>query len=531
MKSFGRGKGESSVAAAAYRAGLHLIDSRTSIRYDYSKRSGVAFHHMLAPRHAPDWCLDPHLFWDINESHETRANARVAREVEIALPAELDEGQRQILALALGQMLVDRYQVAVLVAIHHPSGQGDQRNHHVHLLLSARTITDEGLGGRACLEFDAKQGGGAKAIRGLRKVVGEVINEHLRTCGASAKVDHRSLRAQAADAAFRGDFERAHELTRQPTKHLGKSQVAMVRKTKLSTKITGPEAEVKKLTLDLISAMFDKATHEAPRGHSHGAALLDRLRERRSRACAGQNDSEIRFSPTGHVTPGPVGRPKHPLGPRGRQSAPNLTRHLSRTSRLARSHGRDAEVLNAEAELIEKWLEVQRQAAEDSFELLRTIPGIAVEPAFQEAYGALVCRSAGEYTGKPFLFEDTEALARSVMRYACMIARPHRARMAYLMARAKLSEHEDDPTSPEAARARQIYQRKKNLVSKRILQIQERRAGMSKGKMVQAHNDLNRRFGISPVVAPSLPSSPERLSDGPVEGSWELKFRPPRPTM
>jgi len=188
-------------------------------------------------------------------------------------------------------------------------------------------------------------------------------------------------------------------------------------------------------------------------------------------------------------------------------------------------------VLNAEAELIEKWLEVQRQAAEDSFELLRTIPGIAVEPAFQEAYGALVCRSAGEYTGKPFLFEDTEALARSVMRYACMIARPHRARMAYLMARAKLSEHEDDPTSPEAARARQIYQRKKNLVSKRILQIQERRAGMSKGKMVQAHNDLNRRFGISPVVAPSLPSSPERLSDGPVEGSWELKFRPPRPTM
>ncbi len=526
MKSFGRGKGESSVAAAAYRAGLHLIDSRTSIRYDYSKRSGVASHHMLAPRHAPDWCLDPNLFWDINESHETRANARVAREVEIALPAELDEGQRQILALALGQMLVDRYQVAVLVAIHHPSGQGDQRNHHVHLLLSARTITDEGLGGRACLEFDAKQGGGAKAIRGLRKVVGEVINEHLQRCGTSAKVDHRSLRAQAADAAFRGDFERARELTRQPTKHLGKSQVAMVRKTKLSTKITGSEAEVKKLTLDLITAMFDKATHEAPQGHSHGAALRDRLRERRSRACAGKNNSEIRFCPMGHVTPGPVGRPKHPLGPSVRQSAPNLTRHLSRTTRLARSHGRDAEVLNAEAVLIEKWLEVQRQAAEDSFELLRTIPGIAVEPAFQEAYSSLACRSAGEYTGKPFLFEDTEALARSVMRYACMIARPHRARMAYLMARAKLSEHEDDPTSPEAARARQTYQRKKNLVSKRILGMQERRTNYARTSMLTACGSLNEALGIKGSVDVAIGRSmpPELTSEE--GGHWSLKFKP-----
>ena len=529
MKSFGRGKGESSVAAAAYRAGLHLIDSRTSIRYDYSKRSGVASHHMLAPRHAPDWCLDPNLFWDINESHETRANARVAREVEIALPAELDERQRQVLALALGQMLVDRYQVAVLVAIHHPSGQGDQRNHHVHLLLSARTITDEGLGGRACLEFDAKQGGGAKAIRGLRKVVGEVINEHLSRCGASAKVDHRSLRAQAADAAFRGDFERAHELTRQPTKHLGKSQVAMVRKTKLSTKITGPEAEVKRLTLDLISAMFDKATHEVPQGHSHGAALRDRLRERRSRACAGQNNSEIRFSPIGHVTAGPVGRPKHPLGPRVRQSAPNLTRHLSRTARLTRSQGRDAEVLNAEAELIEKWLDVQRQAAEDSLDLLRTIPGIEVEPSFQEAYEVLICRSPGDYSGKPFLFEDTEALAKSVMRYACMIARPHRARIAFLMARARLSEHEDDPTSPEAARARQTYQRKKNLVSKRILAIQERRTNYARTSMLTACRLLNKALGVRDQTGVSTPHPQQAESISSDGGEWELKFKPKRP--
>lgn len=176
-------------------------------------------------------------------------------------------------------------------------------------------------------------------------------------------------------------------------------------------------------------------------------------------------------------------------------------------------------VLNAEADLIEKWLEVQRQAAEDSFELLRTIPGISVEPAFQEAYGALVCRSAGEYTGKPFLFEDTEALAKSVMRYACMIARPYRARMALLMARAKLSEHEDDPTSPEAARARQTYQRKKNLVSKRMLGIQERRTNYARTSMLTACGSLNNALGISDQVKFSIPQPQQPESISPEGGS------------
>jgi hypothetical protein len=196
---------------------------------------------------------------------------------------------------------------------------------------------------------------------------------------------------------------------------------------------------------------------------------------------------------------------------------------------LARSHGRDAEVLNAEAELIEKWLEIQRQAAEDSFELLRTIPGIAVEPAFQEAYGALVRRSAGEYKGKPFLFEDTEALARSVMRYACMIARPHRARMAYLMARAKLSEHEDDPTSPAAARARQTYQRKKNLVSKRMLAIQEKRTNYARTSMLAACRSLNKALGVVDQIRDSIPQPEQPESMSSEGGKWELKFKPKRP--
>jgi len=193
---------------------------------------------------------------------------------------------------------------------------------------------------------------------------------------------------------------------------------------------------------------------------------------------------------------------------------------------LARSHGRDAEVLNAEAELIEKWLEVQRQAAEDSLDLLRTIPGIEVEPSFQEAYEVLVCRSPRDYSGKPFLFEDTEALARSTMRYACMIARPHRARMAFLMAKAKLSEHDDNPTSPEAARARQTYQRKKQLVSKRVLRVQQRRTAHSRLTMQRACAQLNSHFKVAAKIEMPDPDQQQEQLDDCGSASWQLRFRP-----
>lgn len=176
IKSFSRGKGESSVAAAAYRAGIDLVDSRTQKLHRYSKRKGVLSYHMLAPAGSPDWCNDAAVFWDMNENKESRANARLARELEATLPHELTKEQREKLGLELGQMLVDRYQAAVLVALHAPSSQGDQRNFHVHLLMSARKITPEGFGERAGAAFDATKGGGAEEIKVVRELVGKIIN-------------------------------------------------------------------------------------------------------------------------------------------------------------------------------------------------------------------------------------------------------------------------------------------------------------------------------------------------------------------
>src|SRR6478672_5940289 len=113
IKAFSRGKGESSVAAAAYRAGIDLTDTTKRTEHRYSQRKGVRAFHMLAPTGVPAWCLDPNVFWDANEAWESRANARVARELEVSLPAELDDMQREQLAISLGQELVDRYKTVV----------------------------------------------------------------------------------------------------------------------------------------------------------------------------------------------------------------------------------------------------------------------------------------------------------------------------------------------------------------------------------------------------------------------------------
>ncbi|MET4678772.1 MobA/MobL family protein [Stenotrophomonas rhizophila] len=521
LKSFSRGKGESSVAAAAYRAGFDLVDTATGLYHRYSHRHGVAHHQMLAPMGAPSWCYDPQKFWDANEAAETRANARVCREVEVALPHSLSDRQRKDLALDLGQLLVERYQVAVLVAIHAPSQEGDQRNHHVHLLMSARKVDAKGLGERAGMAFDSRQGGGAKAIRELRKAIEGVINAHLERAGGTDRVDHRTLRAQAREAALKQDFARAKELSRPPTKHMGKTRTAMMRQAK---KMGVDHAlTVGSFVERVISRRLQTTpqTHGVPDGHSHQAALADRAREQAAlpEGTPSRGNTAVLARPAAtRIMPTAV-----PVG---------ITRRISRVMRLARATGQGAEVLNAEADLVEQWLESQRQAAQDSLDMLRSVGGIQIEPQFQRAYTSLMCRRVDAYATSPFLYEDTERLSQAVMSYAHAVVRPQRARMAYLSARAKLSEYEATPTSREAARAKQRYFRAKAHISKRAAALQADAIDQAREQMVEAGDHLERRFCIK---GPRARSSGINLGEGDARngvqsnGQLDLRPRPARP--
>lgn len=224
LKVFARSAGQSATAAAAYRAGLRLNDTRTGVSHDYRRRSGVVSVTLLAPDGSPSWANDAEMLWNAAEAAERRSNACVARELEVSLPEELNAQQRADLAHDLAQLLVDRYGVAVLAAIHEPGSRNDVRNHHVHLLFSTRKLGPNGFGAKVRILDDRSTG--PSEIRALRAEVSSCINVALEKANKPQRVDHRTLLLQARDAAKRGDLDAVAALSRQPTRHFGRATTA-----------------------------------------------------------------------------------------------------------------------------------------------------------------------------------------------------------------------------------------------------------------------------------------------------------------
>jgi len=227
VKTFSRAQGHTSTAAAAYRAGLLILDDRTGLRHDYRRRGGVVETRCLAPDDAPDWAFDPRRLWPAAEASERRKDATVAREFEVALPHELSNEQRSDLAAEISRCLVQRYRFAVQSSIHEPQ-TADGLNYHVHILATTRRVDAEGLKDKT-RELDGGPSGRGEG-EWIRAMVGEAINAHLAAAGVSARVDHRSLKDQAAEAVEQGDELTAAELSRTPGLHLGKDATALHRR-------------------------------------------------------------------------------------------------------------------------------------------------------------------------------------------------------------------------------------------------------------------------------------------------------------
>lgn len=212
VKTVGRSAGRSATAAAAYRAGVEIADERTGIVHDYTRKQGIEHREIIAPADAPDWVQDRSALWNAAEQAETRKNSTVAREYEIALPAELSADERRDLALGLAREISERHGVAVDVAIHAPGRQGDQRNHHAHLLTTTRRIGAEGLGEKT-RELDQKASGEVERWRGR---FAEMQNAALERAQVHERVDHRSYQRQGIE--------------QEATVHMGPNVVAMERR-------------------------------------------------------------------------------------------------------------------------------------------------------------------------------------------------------------------------------------------------------------------------------------------------------------
>lgn len=241
VKTIKRSAGRSATAAAAYRSGGVIACEREGRVHDYSAKQGVEACFILAPEGAPDWVQDRAALWNAAEARETRKNSVTAREWELALPAELGAEDRAALVRDFGAALVARYGVVVDVALHAPHREGDQRNHHAHVLTTTRAIGAEGFGDKTRI-LDAAKTGGVE-IEALRGVWAELQNRALERAGEAARVDHRSLEVQRDAAEARGDAFAAEALDRAPEVKLGPAVNAMERRAQREARRDGRSYE------------------------------------------------------------------------------------------------------------------------------------------------------------------------------------------------------------------------------------------------------------------------------------------------
>ena len=221
-KTVSRSAGRSSTAAAAYRAAERIVDERTGEIHDYTRKGGVVASEVILPGGGT---MERAALWNKVEAHHKRGDATVAREFVVALPAELDPTQRQDLARSYARELADRYRVAVDVNVHAPGKDGDQRNHHAHILLSACYASTAGALGKKAVELDpihCQRHGLANVVEVERERWERLANQALEKAGQDARIDHRSLEAQ-------GIYDRA------PTVHLGPDATAIKRRGGVST--------------------------------------------------------------------------------------------------------------------------------------------------------------------------------------------------------------------------------------------------------------------------------------------------------
>ncbi|WP_248411082.1 MobQ family relaxase [Aliiroseovarius sp. S2029] len=239
VKTIKRSAGRSATAAAAYRVGERIECQREGRVHDYTRKQGIEETFILTPKDAPDWATDRSRLWNEVEASETRRNSVTAREWELALPSEISAEARSQITRDFAQELVSRYGVAVDVAIHSPHREGDQRNHHAHVLTSTRKLEAEGFTAKTRVLDSAKTGG--VEIEQMRGLWAELQNRALERAGEVERVDHRSLEAQREAALERGDELTAEELDRDPELKLGPAANSMERRAKAMAERQGRE--------------------------------------------------------------------------------------------------------------------------------------------------------------------------------------------------------------------------------------------------------------------------------------------------
>mgnify|MGYP001283856525 FL=1 len=198
VKVIGRGTGRSAVAAAAYRAGERLHDERLDRDHDFTNKPGVVHSEILLPENAPEEFADREKLWNAVEASEKRKDAQLSREVEFAIPREMNQAEGVELARDFVQSAFVETGMIADLNVHWDIGADGLAKPHAHVMLTMREIT---------IDNDGEAGFGAKVrdwnrtelVEQWRERWADHVNERLAELDIDARIDHRSLDAQGID--------------------------------------------------------------------------------------------------------------------------------------------------------------------------------------------------------------------------------------------------------------------------------------------------------------------------------------------
>ena len=135
-----RTTGRTAVGAAAYMSCSEMTSQYDGIHHNYTRKQGLIFEKVFLPENAPAEWSDREKLWNAVEAAETAKDSRLARQIILALPIELNhEQQIQLLLEYVCKNFVSDGMCAD-VAIH-DTGDG---NPHAHIMLTLRPLDEKG---------------------------------------------------------------------------------------------------------------------------------------------------------------------------------------------------------------------------------------------------------------------------------------------------------------------------------------------------------------------------------------------------
>lgn len=231
IKIISRGKGKSAVAASAYRSGEKIKNEYDGIVHDFTRKGGIAHTEILLPQNAPQEFVNRSILWNSVEKIEKSKNSQLAREIEVALPKELDREKQINLVREYVKENFVKVGMCADIALH----DKNDGNPHCHILLTMRPLNEDTTwGAKSKKEYILDENGEKVKLKNgnyktrkinttdwneqdkaeeWRKAWADITNKYLEENSIQDKVDHRSYQRQGIEQI--------------PTIHLGVSATQM----------------------------------------------------------------------------------------------------------------------------------------------------------------------------------------------------------------------------------------------------------------------------------------------------------------